>query len=190
MIGEATLEMTTQAMEQINNRFAADDKLYVRFFMHPKQNPAKTKAEGRPIFEDKEYIQIMTPGNKTDVIMRPVSAEDKERFAKAYQRFKASEEEVLEGTLLEHWPVVTRAQVEEMKYFNIRTVEQLAGMPDSNAQNFMGVLNLKRQAQDWLAQADANFVSDLKEQLAERDRQLAAMAERLDALEAEEPEED
>ena len=70
----------------------------------------------------------MVPGDKCSIVDRPASAEDKARFPKHYAAFQGNNEDLVQGTPLETWPQLTRSQVEEMRYFHVRTVEQLAGM--------------------------------------------------------------
>jgi len=149
MRAEAEHGLTDLAMN--SSRYHGDETLLVRFFKHPMRNQARSLAEGRPIFEDTDYIEIMQPGNKDSIIRRPASDRDKQRFAEHFRKYQAREtEESIEGTPLEEWPAVSRAQVEELKFLNIRTVEQLAALADSNAQNIMGVQGLKSKAAAYL----------------------------------------
>ena len=164
-------------------RHNGDETLLVRFYLHPKQNRVKSEAEGRPIFEDTDYIEIMQPGNKDSIIKRPATEMDKQRFAEHYRKYEARQsQDHIEGTVIDQAPFVTRAQVEELKFLNIRTVEQLAGLSDSNAQGIMGIQALKQKAKDWLESASDNAT---KEALAEQKAINEALLARLDALENE-----
>ena len=147
-----------------SSRYHGDEYLLVKFFLHPKLDRKRTENEGRPIFKDTAYIQIMQPGNKDSIVIRPATEMDKSRFAEHWKKYLARQEDdaALEGTLLDEWPGVSRAQCEELKYLNVRTVEQLANMSDSNAQNIMGVGILKQKAQDYLeASKDVATQEDL-----------------------------
>jgi hypothetical protein len=175
MLQEADSGLTDLAMQGAQGRYAADNNLVVKFYMHPRMNRLRSEEEGRPIFEEMPYIQILTPGNKDSIIQRPASEMDKRRFAEHYRKFEARiTEEAVEGTLLEEWPGVTRSQVEELRYFNIRTVEQLVNISDGNAQNIMGFQMLKAKAEKFLEMS-------AKEAELERQEELLA---RLEALEA------
>ena len=187
---EADLGMTQQAMRE-HNRHRGDENLYVQFFMHPMQDKAKTLAEGRPIFVDTEYINIMVPGDKGNVVMRSVREDDRQRFPKQYQAFKNDETQVVEGTPLERWNFVTAAQIEELKYFGIRTVENLANVSDTNAQKFMGINLLKQKAQEYIDATAADApIAQLQDEVAKRDSRIeeqdetiANLNERLEKLE-------
>jgi hypothetical protein len=181
MLQEAEHGLTAMAMS--NGRYQNDDNLLVRFFMHPKLNQTRSAEEGRPIYEELPYIQIMVPGNKDSIIQRPASDMDKTRFAEHYRKFEARiDQDTVEGTLLEEWPGITRSQAEELKYFNIRTVEQLAGVSDSNAQNIMGIQFLKQKATAYL---EASKEEATAEALAEMTARLEALEARNQELEAE-----
>ncbi len=166
---EADFEMTEQAMRE-HNRYRGDENLYVKFFTHPLENREKSLEAGRPIFIDAEFINIMVPGDKSNVIIRQVREKDKERFPRQYAAYRNQEEELIEGTPLEQWGFLTAARCEEMKFFNIRTVEQLANLSDANAQKFMGVQRLKKSAQEYLEAKKTDApVLQLQEELAKRD---------------------
>ena len=105
MIQEADNSLTSMAMN--TGRYNGDDTLLVRFFSHPRQNQSKSEAEGRPIFEDTDYIEIMQPGNKDSIIKRPATEMDKQRFAEHFRKYEARQsEDHVEGTLIEQAPWV------------------------------------------------------------------------------------
>lgn len=165
-MNEADYGITDMAMS--NGRYQGDESLLVKFFKHPLLNQIKSEEQGRPIYEETPYIQIMQPGNKDSIVVRPASDMDKNRFAEHYRKFEAREDQdSIEGTLLEEWAAVTRSQVEELRYLNIRTVEQLATVSDSNAQNVMGINLLREKAKKFLETSE-------KEATAERFAELEA----------------
>jgi hypothetical protein len=126
-----------------NNPFAGDEKNPIQFYMGTRLHDAKTAEEGRPIYIDEEFIRIFN--SKDNIIERPVRDTDKARWPRQYAAWKNSgiSEPGAAGTKLEYWPQMTRAQVEEFKYFKIFTVEQLAEMPDSIVGQIPGVVKLK-----------------------------------------------
>jgi hypothetical protein len=140
---------------------AGDVGLAVKFYLAPLQNQKKSKEEGRPIFEDKEFIKIMIPGSKSNVIDRVVRQTDFDRFPEHYRRFKArTEQNLVEGTRLEEWPGITRGQCEELKFFNVFTVEQLATLAASSAGNIMGIQTLKTKASAYLDSSKDNATAE------------------------------
>lgn len=162
-----------------------DETAMVRFYSKSYPDQAKTKEEGRPIFKDVDIIEIRFPGNK-DFTARPVTESDKRRFPRHWEAYQArvSQEDVLEGTPLAEWPQITRSQVEELAFYNVKTVEQLVEMSDTHSQQFMGINNLRRKAQEWLdAAADGKAAAELQAELAKRDELLEQMQARMEELE-------
>lgn len=179
-MAEAGYGATEMAFGGSEARYRNDSQLLVKFFNHPKMDKVATKQEGRPIFKEVPYIQILTAGNKESIIIRPATEMDKRRFPEHYKKFELrSEEQHVEGTRLEEWPMVTRAQVEELKFFNIHTVEQLAGMADSNAQGFMGINLLKQKAQQYLDTSKTVKASEDMRKAQEEIAELKAMVAKL-----------
>ena len=122
---------------------------------------------------------------------------DKLRFKVQYDYWKSQNQVLETGTPLEKVAWITKSQVEELKYFGCRTVEQLAGMTDNNAQQFAGIITLKQKAQAWLEEADNSQASSLVDRVAELEAERAADKEmirklnaQLEAMESEEEDED
>ena len=159
-----------------NRPGAGDDRLPVEFYLGAAKDDAATEKEGRPIFRDSECIRIYV--NKDNVIDRPIRDTDKQRWPKQYQVFKAtgSSDPGAIGTRLEHWPLMSRAQVEEFKHFKIYTMEQLSTAPDNMGQQIMGFQRLKALAQVVLdaAKGDAPLIK-MKSELDKRDGQIAEL---------------
>ena len=153
-----------------------DDTLLVRFYPKARENKVESAKEGRPIFHDVDYIEIRTPGSR-DAVARPAKPGDIARFPKHYEAYKnRTSQEVNDGTPLAEWPGVTRSQAEELGFFNVKTVEQLASMADNHATGFMGIQALKRKASEWIDQArEGAKAAELKAELAKRDEEIAEL---------------
>ena len=161
-----------------------DDALAVKFYSDTLKNETKSKEEGRPIFEEVDWIKINKPGSK-DGVNRPIRQGDKERFPRHWLAYQAKEENQGEiGTPLAEWTGITRSQVQELKYWNISTVEQLALAADTSMSVMQGLTTLKQSAKKWL---DASKGNAAAEQLAEQKAINAKLMERIEALESGEP---
>ena len=159
-----------------------DARLAIQFSYEPVENEAKSREAGRPIYDEVEFIKIVAPGDRDNVVFRPVWDEprnprsDTARFARAYAAFKAGEKAAESGTPLAAWPGISRAQVEELKHFSVSTVEQLAAIADVHAQKFSGIQSLKQRARDFLEQAAGNAPAEkLRAELETRDAQIATL---------------
>jgi hypothetical protein len=174
---EATFEESRMALGRGQSN--GDEFLAVRFYMDAKLNTQKTENEGRPIYDDVPWIEIMQPGNKNTVIIRPANEMDIKRFPTHWRLWKerTSDAEIISGTPLSEWPGVTRGQVEELSFFNIKTVEQLANMADSNTGAMMGLVTLKQKAQKYLTVAKEASTADALEAANRRIDELMALVQ-------------
>jgi len=121
------------------------------FFTESVKLEFKSKQEGRPVFEDREMVRIIIPGDRRSMVVEIVNDEHKARWPRAYEAFKAGQEAPLDGTALSDWPQISRARVEELAYFHIRTVEQLASLGDDKLQNLgMGAREERERAKVFL----------------------------------------
>jgi len=172
---------TDQAFSE--NQYSQQERLFVQFYIHPKQSSSKTLEAGRPIFEDTAYVRIITPGDKDNIIERPARLEDKRRFAQQYAAFKEGKEMQQTGTPLKMWPILSPAQVAELAYFKVFTVEQLSEISDVNLMGFMGGQTLKQKAAAFIeaAKSTAPLVA-MQVELKSRDDTIAVMQQQIAEL--------
>lgn len=163
----------------------SDRSVYARFYYRPVQNEEKSAAEGRPVFDEVAFIEIMTPGDAKDVRRRPVREADKRRFGASYAKFREGDLEQLTGTPLTEVTWINSAQREELLYMKCRTVEQLAELNDQACSRVAGMYDLKRKAGEWLAKATASapFTALHKEHDKLKEANAVLLA-RLEALES------
>lgn len=169
-----------------------DEKLLVRFTDLIFENAQRTREEGRPIFEEKCFIEIMSPGEPFPY-REMVNERFKERFPKQWEAYQHRKTDVLvDGTPLTEWSGMARTAAEELKYFNIYTVEQLAAVPDNNLNNMRGLSMLREKAQKFMEYADkqaaANAAAEAQKREAEKEERINTLeqdlAKALAALEA------
>jgi|SRR5690625_1652835 len=162
--------------------FNKENNLLVRFYPEAVQNKVASDEAGRPIFEDKDFIHIVVPGDPSNTIQRPIRAADKSRFPNTWNAYAAGKEASETGTPVEHWHLLTKAQAMELKAVNINTVESLVEVSDANLQRLgPGYKKLQAKARDYLASADVDAKATAwareKEKLEERIRVLEDMLE-------------
>lgn len=169
-----------------------DENLAVRFFTMPIRNETKSAAEGRPIYDDTDMVEIMVRGDRNNIVHKPVDAIIRQRFPIAYRAYREGRELEQSGTPLREWPIVSASMVEELKYFGFHTVEQLAAASDSVIGRFAGLTQIRERAKAFLAYAkDAAPLEQLQTQLDQErsareaaEANVADMGRRLAALEA------
>jgi len=149
---------------------AGDDKLLVIFYRDILQDEGKTLEAGRPIYRDTDYVRVHIPGDPTNVVVRPAMDMDKKRFALQWARYQQGlkEEDQITGTPLREWPMVGRAQVEELRYFQIHTVEHLADVNDAVKIKVPGLNKLSQQAKIWLEKASHTAQAAMHQQVIDR----------------------
>lgn len=165
------------------SRFAGDDRLYVTFSRKPKLMAHESREAGRAIFREVDFIRIMVPGDKLTVVEREVDEIDRRRFASRYEKWLAGAGNVIEGTPLASLPKMTPAKVEEYKFFNIHTVEQLAEAADNVGQKFFGFQEDKRSAKAFLELAKGNApIEKMQAELKERDAKIDELQAQVEAI--------
>lgn len=161
------------------------DNSVPRFYKRPVQNNFRSAAEGKPVFDMKDYVEIIVPGLQRSTVDRQVQEVDKERWPDQWDRYLKNEETPAEGTPITEWAAVTAAQALELKHRNVRTVEELASVSDNALQNLgIGAMVLRDKARAWLEQAKGNAATDqlvaenrdLKAQVAALSQQVADLA--------------
>jgi hypothetical protein len=160
-----------------------DDRLGVMFYLKVVEDAERTLAEGRRCFKEREYVRIMVPGDRSNVVDRPVQVtgviptDDRLRFSRHYERFKQQKEQAVhDGTPLSLWPLIPAALAEEMKFINIFTVEQLAELSDTHVGKIPNGQVLKRKAKEFIiALKDQAQVAKLQTALDERDNRIDTM---------------
>jgi uncharacterized coiled-coil protein SlyX len=167
------------------SRYAMDSKLYIEFYRKPVMHHAKSKEAGRAIYEEVDYIRIHTPGDKSSVIDKPITALDIQRFSDRYNKWKAGQAEAVTGTPLTALPGITPSKAEEYKFFKIVTIEQLADAPDNLGQKFMSFQQDKSRAKAFMEVAANNApIERMNEELQKRDQVIEDMQAQLEALKA------
>ena len=168
-------------------QLSQESNLFVSFYSDAIEIKAESEKLGRPVFRDLPFIKIVVPGDVNNIIERKATDADKEKFPKAWARFQASEAEGHEGTPLEQWPQMSRSMVKECKYFEIHTVEQLAGLSDINVSRMgMGYMELRNKAKDYLVAAAGTSNETaaaaenqrLKDMIADLQRQMNEVSEK------------
>lgn len=120
-----------------------NDALVVPFFRTTAvQNMAASKAAGRPIFKDIEVVEIRIAGDRNFAPIHPAHSMWKRingeeityarRWPEQYARFKASQEQIAEGTPISELPFLSEAKRAELRGLKIYTAEALASLEGKN----------------------------------------------------------
>jgi hypothetical protein len=146
-----------------------DASLVPTFKNHYVHNVARSAAEGRPIYDDMEVVEIRFPGSRSVSVFPAtgfshwaidpetggqIKVSYAERFRRQYMQFKTHAQQTKSGTPLAHAPFLTEARRAELKALNIYTVEALAAIDGQELKNLgQGGRELKNHAEEYIAAA-------------------------------------
>jgi hypothetical protein len=165
-----------------------------RFHLMPVHDEGASATAGHPIFRDKEFVEIIIPGNNLTRPVHEVNDNHRQRWPSQYAAFKAGHTMSLDGTPLEQWAMMTPAMVKTLKHLEIHTVEQCAKLDDLGIQRVgLGGRNIRNAAIAYLDDAEAMKLTTALSREAElRDAenatlrgQVAQLGELLGRLQAE-----
>lgn len=167
------------------SRFAMDDKLYVEFMREPVLHPGKSREAGRAIYEERDFVRIHVPGDKSTVCVEPMHEINMFRFRSRYEKWKAGQAEAVTGTPLSALPGMSPAKVEEYKFFKIVTIEQLAEANDQMGQKFMSFQGDKQRAKAFIEATKGNApIEHMNNELQKRDAEIENLKSMVEALQA------
>lgn len=162
-------------------RDAADTKDTCRpyFYRRPLKDNFRSEKEGRAIYYDADFVRIEIPGESKLRPDREVTDEDKKRWPKSWDAYQKGLAQPLVGTPIEEWPPLSPGQVETFKALGIRTIEDIASLPDSGVGHLgPNGFKIRDAAKRHLQPAD-DAVKTLQAQVAELMRANQEMAARL-----------
>ena len=152
-------------------------KMLVFFYTTTKKNNFQSAEQKRPVFVSKTHIKKIVPGDTKLVIDRPMRELDKEEFPVEWARFEQKQANIIPGTPLEMWDVLSDTQKAELKALNIFTIDQMANLPDSAGAQIMGFHDLRTKARAFIMAAKDSVMLDTVR--AETDAKLKAQDEEM-----------
>jgi hypothetical protein len=167
----ATMELMRQ---QAGLAQGPNSRLIAKFSVQAEQDMEKSREAGKPVWKDQEFITIWIPGDKDNVIHRPVRYYDSLNFPTQYAAFKANKNQEVVGTPLEGVTFLSPSQKAELNYVGIKTVEALATVADVDGQKLMGFNDMKAKALKYIEAMTAAVPGQkLQAELGKRDEEIA-----------------
>jgi len=151
------------ANRQFSGAADPDAVMIARFYVRAVQNRFKSKAEGRPVFENKIYCDYYPAGNNLLRMDIPARDEHKARFARQWAFFQnnQSADAGAFGTPLSAWPLLTPADVENLKAAKFLTIDNIAAASDQQLQSLgMGAAGMSPDVLRARAQAFLQVAKD------------------------------
>lgn len=153
----------------------ADSHLHVEFFEFDKAP-----------YKGQNFIRIIVPGDKTNIVEQPVREHHKERFPRQWLYYQMqNNENVVIGVPLVEWykdrpEDLSEVQLAELQILKFQTVDQVAMASDTQVQRVgMGGPGLRERAKAYLA---AKGLSQHTDELSKTRLELDALKEQLSIL--------
>lgn len=153
----------------------ADAHLHVEFYLNEQTD-----------YKGAEFIRIIVPGDKTNIVEQPVRDDHKERFPRQYLFWKMKNNDASAiGTPLNQWhkdnpDEFGSNQMAELEIMKFQTVEQVATATDAQLQKIgMGAVGLRERARHYIAKKNRN---DSAGELEDTRNQLKALQAQMNAL--------
>jgi hypothetical protein len=152
-----------------------ESRLTVKFYKRPVKLEDESIAQGRPIFQEFDFIKILVPGDALTEIDTYVTEGHKTRFPIQWANYmnRQGSEISFNGTPLSEWPQISVSQAEELKGIKFHTVEAIAHASDQQLQKIgmiagMSPHNFRERAKTFLNLAkESADVSKRDEELAQ-----------------------
>lgn len=158
-----------------------DDKLIVGFYKKSVLNAARSRAEGKPVHEGRDFVKIQHPGETLNIVDRPVNESDMQRWPQKWAQYQAGIRQIPDGVPI-NLLFPNKPEIETtLRGYNIHTVEQLASL------SAQGISTVGMGAQDWVNAAQRYMERASKgvdhhkfeTALAKKDAEIAALTRQI-----------
>lgn len=151
------MDMTGATLRSVGNgvqQVEWANRCYIEFYPESIRMGYKSEQAGRDVFEDKDFIRIQFPGDKTKEVCRAATEDDQRQFHNQWLQYKSSQEQTPDGMPLSQWPLCGKSDIRNLAQSGVKTVEQLAVLSDTQLQGVgAGYLALREKARAWLEAA-------------------------------------
>lgn len=134
--------------------------VYADFFMQAVVDEPASEAAGQVVYKDLEWCRMSRIGSNGTTTEDAVARLKRNPqlwpyLEPLYQAWRRGEEEPVSGARIDMAPFLTAAQVAALKRVNIRSIEDMAALPDGMLGAIgMGAQAMREKAKAWLAAAN------------------------------------
>jgi hypothetical protein len=177
--------------DRLNGQKKRFEGLNVWFTYEHLKDEKETLIQGRPIHTEVLKLNVQPVGG--DHTVRDLEERDKFEYKDQYEAFMKMEAAPATGTHLKEWTLISRSNIEELKHFGIKTVEDLSEFPintEDQRQHF--IEKWQKRARDYLeaAKGSKNKVVALTEinekleaKVAKYEQQVLLLLQRIESSE-------
>lgn len=154
----------------------------VLFYNKSVHNPAKSAAEGRPIYEDVVYVRIHPPGERLNIIDRPAEGDHTRRYPIQWAQFQQQKQQTPEGTPVDMLYPDHPSVGSMLRASGIYTIEQCAGLSGHAIESIgMGGQKYVNAAQQYIKMSSNGVkASEFRRELEQRDQEIKILKQKLD----------
>lgn len=157
------------------------------FYMKPMHQTHQSLEEGRPIYKDTVYVKIHPPGERLNIVDRPATAQDKQRFPMQWHQFQQNQQQIPDGTPVDMLYPDQPSIAAMLKASGVHTIEQLAELSANAIEEIgMGAQRYVNDAAKYLSIAEKGVKgTQLRKELEERDGKIRTLEQKVELLIAE-----
>jgi hypothetical protein len=159
----------------------------VLFYNRPVSAPSKSTAAGRPVYEEKVYVRIQEPGDRTTVVDRPATDADKRDYALQWAQFQQNKEQIPEGTPIDLLYPEHPAVAATLRANGVHTIEQCADLSGNAIDNIgMGCQRYVNDAQKYMKLSERGVkATEFRREIEDRDSKIRVLQQQVEQLSAE-----
>jgi hypothetical protein len=164
-----------------------DRSMMVIFYNKAVHDQGQSRELGRPIYHDKVFARISPPGERLNIVDRPVRDSDKRRWPIQWAQFQQNKQQIPEGTpigmLFPDQPSIAAM----LTASNVHTIEQCADLSGDAIDNVgMGAQKYVNAAQKYLEIANKGVgIAQMRSELESRDRDIKVLTSAVENMKAE-----
>lgn len=165
-------------------KYGDDSSIIAMFYNRSVHNPVKSAQAGTPIHDDVDYVRIQQPGERLNIIDRPVQPSDRMRFPREWQAYIDHREQIPEGTPIDLLFPAHPHVGANLRGAGVYTVEQCAKL-SGHAMDVigMGAQEYVNRANEYLDAANKGVgLHRLHKELEDRDSQIRVLRAQVGAL--------
>jgi hypothetical protein len=168
----------------VANSGPTDDRKIVAFFPKSILNVARSKAEGKRVCENKDYITIVFPGETLSKLEREANDDDKRRWPRQWAAYSSGKEQTPDGIPMSVLFPAHPNICDMLRGYNIHTVEQLAHLSGSAISTVgMGCQEWVNRAIKYLEQAEKGVdFHRFNKSIEEKDQQISTLQRQVGEL--------
>lgn len=164
--------------------YGSDRNMIAMFYTRAVHNKSKSQDAGRPVYEDQIFVRIHPPGERLNIVDRPINQNDKRRFPQQWQMFQENKEQVPDGTPIELLYPDHPSIAAMLRAHAVHTIELCAALSADAIENIgMGCQQHVNNAQKYLAAANKGVAAtQLRAELEKRDQEINTLKHTIDLL--------